>query len=145
MTKKKLNIVWAIVAVAALAGGFFWGKSMAASSMANRTGRGAFSSSTAGTGFAGPRGGAPGAGGGFTAGQIISLSGDSMTVQLANGNSVNIFYSSSTQVIIPEPAPVSSLKTGSNVIIIGTKNSDGSMTASSIQVRNGSSTLGLGG
>ncbi len=138
MKKYTVHIVWLIVAVVALVGGYFYGKSTASAGAAGRfAGRtGAFASSTAG--FAG-RGG--GAGGGFVSGQILSLSGDSMTIQLANGNSQVIFYSSSTSVIKPEPAPVSSLAPGTMVMIGGTTNSDGSLTAQSIQVR----TAGTGG
>lgn len=138
---KKVHIIWAIVAVVALAGGFFWGKSMAASTAGTRggTGRFAFGSSTAG-GFAG-RGGAV-AGGGFTAGQVTAVSSDSLTLQLANGNSENVFFSSSTQIIVPQPASISSVQPGTMVMIGGTQNSDGSVTASTIQVRNAGGATG---
>lgn len=146
MKKYKVHIIWAIVAVVALIGGVFWGKSMAASStsgFAGRTGSGrfAFSSSTTG-GFAG-RGGA-GAAGGFTVGQVTGFGSDSFTLQLANGNSENVFYSSSTQVIVPQAASISSVASGSMVMVIGTQNSDGSMTATTIQVRNANAAPGNG-
>jgi len=134
MKKNKIHIIWAIVVVIALVGGFFWGKGMAASgATAGRgTGRFAFGSST--TGFAG-RGGFA-AGGGFTAGQVTAVNGNSLMLQLANGNSENVFFSSSTQVIVPQPASISSIQPGAMVMVGGTQNSDGSVTASTIQVRN---------
>ena len=136
MKKYKLHIVWAIIAVAALAGGFFWGKSMAA---AGRGGSFALGSSTR-SGFTGPRTGPPG--GGFVSGQVVSIDPTSITLQLANGNSENVFYSSSTQIVIPQTSSISSVKTGATVMIGGTQNSDGSMTATTIQVRNGTGPVG---
>ena len=142
MKKYKLHIIWGIIVVVALVGGIFWGKSMAsASSLARSGGRFTFGSSTAG-GFAGRAG----AGGGFTAGQVTAIDSNSLTLQLANGNSENVFYSSSTQVIVPQPASISSIQTGSMIMVGGTQNSDGSVTASTIQVRgSGGSGSGVGG
>jgi hypothetical protein len=134
MKKYKLHIVWAIIAVIALVGGVFWGKTMAS---ARGTGAfaGAFGSSTRG-GFAG-RGGA--AGGGFVAGTVSAIDANSITLQLPNGNSENVFYSSSTSVIVPQPASISTIQPGTMVMIGGTTDSSGNLTASSIQVRNGTS------
>ena len=134
---KKLTVIWIIIAIATLVGGFFWGKSVGASgAAATRTGgsgRFAFASST----FAG-RGGygaGTGAASAFTTGQVLSITGNSLTLQLANGNSENVFFSSSTQVIVPQPASISSVQQGATVLITGTTNSDGSVTASTIQLR----------
>jgi hypothetical protein len=135
MKKYSVHIIWAIVAVAALVGGIFYGKSMAASGFGGRTGT--FASSTR-AGF----GGRGGAGGGFVSGQILSMDSDSLTIQLANGNSEIVFYSSSTPVIKPTMASVSDLTPGTMVMIGGSTNSDGSLTAQSIQVRNATSTPG---
>jgi hypothetical protein len=73
-------------------------------------------------------------GGGFAAGQILSVDAGSLTLQLANGNSEIVFYSSSTQIIKPQPADASALTTGARVLVGGASNSDGSVTASTIQV-----------
>jgi hypothetical protein len=135
----KAHIIWAIVAVIALIGGVLWGKTMAPTAT---TGRGAFglSSSTRG-GF----GGRTGSGGGFVAGQVSAIDPQSITLQLPNGNSENVYYSSSTQVVIPQTTSISSVQTGDMVMIGGTQNSDGSMTATTIQVRNGGAGGGPGG
>lgn len=138
MSRKKLTIIWVIVAIAALAGGFFWGKSVGASSTiaTNRTGTGRFAFGSSTAAFAGRTGGATGAaGGGLAVGQVLSIGSDSLTLQLANGNSESVFFSSSTQVIVPQPASISSVQTGTMVMVAGTTNSDGSVTATSIQLR----------
>ncbi|MGC9599224.1 MAG: hypothetical protein ABSE18_02450 [Minisyncoccia bacterium] len=129
MVKKYIvHIVWFVVAIVAFVGGMYYGKATASPSFA---GRGAFASSTrSGTGRTG-------SGGGFVTGSIISKDAQSLTVQLANGNSEVVFYSSSTSVIKPSAASVSDLTPGTSVIIGGTQNSDGSVTAQTIQVRGG--------
>jgi hypothetical protein len=101
--------------------------------------RGAGSSSTRGS-FAGRAG----AGGGFVAGQIVSADAQSVTVQLANGNSEVVFYSSSTQIIKPQPATVAALTSGTRVLVGGTANSDGSVTASTIQIQTGAGAPNMG-
>jgi hypothetical protein len=128
MKKYSTHIIWAIVAIIALAGGYFWGKAAVPT-----RGAGGYAGVASGTrGFSGVRGAA---GGGFVAGTIISNDGTSLTVQLANGNSENVFYSSSTQVIKPSPASASDLTSGTTVMIGGATNPDGSVTAQSIQIR----------
>jgi len=46
-----------------------------------------------------------------------------------------VLYDSSTQVEEMQSVPASSLKEGQSVVVTGTPNSDGSVTATSIQVR----------
>ncbi len=128
--KKKyaVHVVWVIIVIVALAGGYFWGKASVPA-----RGAGSFAGAASGTrGLVGARGGA---GGGFVAGTITANDGTSLTVQLANGNSENVYYSSSTQVIKPSPASVGDLTSGTMVMIGGTTNPDGSVTAQSIQIR----------
>jgi hypothetical protein len=126
MKKYLVPVVWIVIAILAFVGGMYYGKSTVSSSLA---GRGGFASSTRSIGSR--------TGGGFVTGNIVSKDAQSLTVQLANGNSEVVFYSSSTSVIKPSPASVSDLTTGTNVIIGGTQNSDGSLTAQTIQVRTG--------
>ncbi len=130
MGKYKVHIVWAIVVVVALVGGFFYGKTMGAgSSRSGFTGAaGSYGSSTRRT-----AGGMTG--GGLVSGQITAMDSTSITLQLANGNSQVVFYSTSTPVSEPTIVAPSTLKVGTNVMIGGTTNSDGSLTAQSIQVR----------
>ncbi|HVM76915.1 MAG TPA: DUF5666 domain-containing protein [Candidatus Paceibacterota bacterium] len=127
--------IWVAVIAVACAGVFFYvgmvyGKSLTGSS-AGAGGRNfAFGSSTT---RAFGRGGANGGGGAM--GQIISVNGNSMTLQLANGNSQVVFYATSTPVIEPTSVPAAALKNGMQVVVTGSENSDGSLTAQGIQIR----------
>ena len=127
--KQKVHIVWALVALVALGGGYLWGKASSArpSYGAGQFGAsGQFGSSTRRFAANGQT---------LTTGQISQMDSSSITLQLPNGNSEVVFYSSSTEVTEPTTVPVSQLSVGSNVAIGATQNSDGSLTASSIQVR----------
>jgi hypothetical protein len=132
MAKYKVHIIWAVIVIIALVGGIFYGKGTAAS----KAGTGS-SASVARSGYA-----RTGGAGGFVSGQIISVSSSSLIVSLANGNSQVVFYSGSTQVMKPTAVPADTLMAGTRVMIGGTPNSDGSLTAQSIQVQTGS---GFGG
>jgi hypothetical protein len=84
--------------------------------------------------FAG-RGGQNGNGGVVT-GQILSKDDQSMTIQLPNnGGSKIVFYSTSTQISKMAPGASSDLTNGEQVIIMGKANSDGSVTAQTVQIR----------
>jgi hypothetical protein len=128
--KYKVHIIWALIVVVALVGGVMYGKSTAG---AGKSLAGSFSSSTRGT-YAG-RGGA--ASGGLVTGTVASITGSSMTVQLANGNSEVVLYSSSTPVTEPTTVSVSKLTVGAMVMVGGSSNSDGSLTATTIQIGTG--------
>ena len=137
MKKYKVHIIWAIIVVIALVGGFMYGKSInGTKSLAGNS-----TSSTRGT-FAG-RGGA---GGGFVTGTVASIDSASITLQLPNGNSEVVFYSSSTSVTEPTVVSVSKLAVGSTVMVGGSSNADGSLTAQTIQVSTGNAGFrGAGG
>lgn len=76
------------------------------------------------------------AGGGFTAGRILSVGNGTMTIQEQNGSSTEIvLVGPSTEIEKMVSGSVSDLSAGTNVVITGTPNSDGSMTAQSIQLR----------
>jgi hypothetical protein len=117
---------------------FFIGMMIGKGTGARRAGMaGGFSASSTRTG-----GGRAGSGGGFASGQVSAIDSQSITLQLANGNSEVVLYSSSTQVIKPTTASMSDLAVGTQVMIGGTENSDGSLTAQSIQI---GGTNGMGG
>ena len=126
---KKIHIIWAVVAVVALGGGYFWGKAGAGNVRTAFSGAGAFGSSTRRFGGGGPNGET------LAVGQISRVSSSSIMLQLANGNSEVVFYSTSTAVSEPTAVSASDLAAGSNVMVAGSQNSDGSFTANSIQVR----------
>jgi len=129
MKKYTVHIIWVIVAIVALGGGYFWGKAAARPSFGSGSLTGTFGSSTrrTATGTA--------ALGGLETGQVASIDSSSITLQLPTGSSEVVFYSSSTAVTKPTTVPVSDIAVGSTVMVGGTQNSDGSFTATSIQVR----------
>lgn len=135
MKKYRTHIIWLVIAIAAFAGGMYYANATAsATAFSGARNQGSFASSTRGA-F-----GARGNGGGFVSGQVITKDAQSITVQLPNGNSAIVFYSSSTQVMKPAAASIADLVPGTEISVGGTENADGSMTAQSIQVRNGTST-----
>ena len=121
------NIIISVVISVVLAGGigYFVGSSHAlGGAPANPTTRGNFAGRGAGAG-----------GFGGTTGSIVSNSGNSLTVSLKDGSSKVIFISASTTVMKTTAGSSSDLSSGTNVVVMGSTNSDGSITANSIQVR----------
>ncbi len=131
MKKYTLTIIVALfVGVGAFYGGTMYGKTATGT-------QGGVQGFQRGAGRNGGFGGAN-ANGGFAVGQIISKDNQSITLQLVNNSSTKIiFFSASTPIMKTVSGTVSDLQTGTNVSVMGTANSDGSITAESIQLRNG--------
>ena len=94
-----------------------------------------------GAGFARGQGvgGQPGTqrfgGGGAVSGTVTAKDAQSITIQMRQGGSRIVFFGAKTEVgkmIAGTPGDVS---VGANVTAVGTQNSDGSVSANSIQIR----------
>jgi plastocyanin len=89
---------------------------------------------------AGGRFGAIGAGGGTrngfrpVSGSIISMDDKSITVKLADGSSKIVLLTDKTQIGKAQAATKSDLMQGTQVAVFGSENSDGSVTAQSVQL-----------
>ncbi|HVZ75879.1 MAG TPA: hypothetical protein VG934_01245 [Candidatus Paceibacterota bacterium] len=134
------TIIGAIIAVIIVGGGAFYAGTVYGKS----SGRGQFGGGnfTLTNGVGGARTftrggtGAGGAAGGFTAGKVISNSGTSISIQEQNGSSTEIvLVGPSTQILKSDAGTASDLTVGTEVTVTGSSNSDGSLTANSIQIR----------
>lgn len=65
-------------------------------------------------------------------GSIISMDDKSITVKMQDGSTRIVLFADSTTYLNTATVTKSDLKTGSDVMVFGTPNSDGSLTASSI-------------
>jgi hypothetical protein len=74
-------------------------------------------------------------GGGFTAGEIISKDATSVTIKMQDGNTKIVLMGTSTPVMKSTTGTLSELSIGTNVTVTGTSNTDGSVTAQSVQIR----------
>lgn len=73
--------------------------------------------------------------GGVISGQIVSFDDKSITVQSPNGGSKVIFYSPTTEISKIATSSANDLANNENIMVVGSQNSDGSITAQSIQIR----------
>lgn len=83
----------------------------------------------------GTQGGNRANGANMTTGEIISQDAQSITIKMPDGGSKIVFYSATTEVGKFVDGTSSDLEIGKTVVVSGTSNSDGSITAKSVQIR----------
>ena len=131
----KTIMVPVIIGVLTLSLGFFGGmtyqKSKTTSQFAragNRQVNGTFPQNGTGQRNGAVRGNAP------VSGKIINQDATSITIQSADGSNKIVIISDQTKVNKTQEASVTELKTGDEVMVIGTQNTNGSLTAQSISI-----------
>lgn len=68
------------------------------------------------------------------AGEVIALDDTTMTIKMPDGSSKIVLLSSTTTVSKSVDAPKTELKVGSKVAVFGAQNTDGSQTATQIEL-----------
>jgi hypothetical protein len=81
--------------------------------------------------FAGPGGRN---GGNMVSGSIIAADSTSITVKTGNGSTKIILVSGSTSISLVAAGSIADLKTGENVVVTGSANDDGTVTAANIRL-----------
>ncbi len=87
--------------------------------------------------------GAPGSGVNMTRGEVVELDDNSVVVKMTDGSSKIVFISSATKVNKSTEVAKEEIQSGDTVSIFGTKNDDGSITASDIQIGQLSGGMGI--
>ncbi len=129
---KKQHIITLVIAVVTAVAGFFGGIKYQQTKIPAVAGRGAgqFAGGAGAQNRGGNRGGA-----GFVGGSILSKDQNSITVKDQTGGSKIILLSNKTSVGKTTTTTPDDLLIGENVIVNGSPNTDGSITATNIQIR----------
>ncbi|MDE2079471.1 MAG: hypothetical protein KGI73_03730 [Patescibacteria group bacterium] len=133
---QKKHITWVVVIALIVAGvsfyaGMAYGQNAAAAARSAAFANGQFP----GGGAAGTRTFRMGGAGGATAGTIIAKDANSITVKLSDGSTKIALVGPSTTVMKTVAGATSDLSVGTTVIVAGSANPDGSMTATNVQIR----------
>jgi len=140
-TKHIAIIVAAAIILCGLS--FSGGMKYAASRSNNRAIPGQFGMMQNGEKLGGSRAGIMRGGFGMVSGEILSKDAKSITVKDRTGGSKIIFLGSSTEVMKSAQGTMDDLAVGTSVITNGTTNADGSITATSIQIRPAGTPMGI--
>jgi hypothetical protein len=124
MHKKTLYIIFAVVILAVAGGSFYGGMAYKASQTPQRPSTSGFRNS-----------GRFATGNSFVSGNIIAKDNQSITVKDRSGSSRIIFYSATTEVGKFVTGALNDIQVGQTVMASGKTNSDGSISATSIQIR----------
>jgi Cu/Ag efflux protein CusF len=136
MNKNIAILVAVVLIIVAVAGGFFGGV-MYQKTQSPTFGSGMMGQNGSRQGaFAGRFGSQNGQNANFrpVRGQVVGMDNSSMTVKMSDGSTKLVVLSSSTSYMQSTAAKLSDIKTGDTVNVVGTQNSDGSVTAQDIQI-----------
>jgi pectate lyase len=132
--KSNKIIVQIVIGLILLAGGFFGGKTYQSSKQPSNPGANGSGPMAFGSPPAGAKAGQPGGAGGANSGSITAKDDKSITIKLTSGSMKTIYYTNSTTVSKQSTGSLDDLATGTNISVMGSSNSDGSIAAQSIQV-----------
>ncbi len=131
-------VVCLAIALLSFRGGMIYMNSKVANTNTNRSsqfGQGGMNQqNVGGRNLQGMRNGG-GLGGGVVSGEVLSKDATSMTVKLRDGGSKIVLISPSSKVEKTVDGTGTDVVAGKQVMVSGTANPDGSVTASSIQIR----------
>jgi len=144
-----MYVTWIVIIILVGAGAFYGGMTYGKKMAVAATTAGANATGTTGAGGSTGQGGRRGGGGfggrnagNFVMGQILSKDATTITVSTMGGGSKIIFYSTSTPVRKMVEGTPADLMVGTNIVVTGSANSDGSVNADSIQLRPATTTPG---
>ncbi|MEK7545469.1 MAG: hypothetical protein AAB554_00155 [Patescibacteria group bacterium] len=140
MDMKKLAPMIAAIVLVVGGGSFYGGIAYAKGKASDRGGNFNRAAGTAGGtvgsgGFRGQSGARMG--GGFTAGEILSKDDTSITVKLMDGGSKIVFLADTTKINKSTDGTKDDLAVGTQVVVMGASGTDGSVTATSVQIGSG--------
>jgi hypothetical protein len=132
-TRILISIVLIIIAAA---GGFFGGMMFQKNQTPSFAGMMGQNGPRQGGNFAGRFGGQAGQNSNFrpVRGQVLSMNNNSLTIKMSDGSTKIVVLSSSTAFMQSTKAALSDVETGDTVNVVGTANSDGSVTAQDVQI-----------
>lgn len=147
MEEKKISqqnlIIVSVIAILIVGAGSFYGGMKYQSSKTPQFGL--QNGARAGQFAAGARGAAGAAGRmrgtGFTAGEVLKQDATSVTVKTVDGGSKTIYLTDATTIGKEAAGSKTDLATGVNITVNGNANPDGSIAATSIQIRPAGSTI----
>ena len=136
---KKQLPVFLVIAILFAGGGFFGGmkyqQKRGLQNIRQQFGNGQFQRGNGSANISGqPRQAGNRMGGRSVAGEILSQDEKSLTVKLPDGSSKIVLFSESTTVNKATEGTKDDLKVGEQVVVFGTENTDGSVTAQNIQL-----------
>lgn len=125
---KNIYIIFALLLIVIGGGAFFAGMKYQQSQVSARGQYGQLGSQRGQRQFTGRGNGIP------VVGQIVNQDANSMTIKTQDGSSKIVLFSDNTTISKTDTASKSAIKTGDNIAVFGTSNSDGSVTAQNIQL-----------